>query len=281
MPSRDASREPRRAVSATRTASARARSAAMVGSTRTERVQDANVRASSSTMARARATSSPVAPVSVSARMASTSRTVTPGSVAQTGSTSRGTAMSSSTSGRPARPGSAASASSRVITGVDAPVQDSTTSAASSPVRRSSRSTTSPSTRAARRSARSRVRLATRIRPATPSRRSPASWPIFPAPTSRTVRPPSPLTMRSAAPSATSTIDDAPRSSPVSARTRRPTRRAWRNIAWSRRPTERSRSASAKACFTWAAISRSPTTIESRPDVTANRCAAARSSKWS
>jgi hypothetical protein len=65
---------------------------------------------------------------------------------------------------------------------------------------------------------------------------------------------------------------------PVSLLARRPTLIALANRAESTGPTVRSSLAAWKASRTWPRIWASPTTIESTPAATANRCWTARSS---
>jgi len=65
---------------------------------------------------------------------------------------------------------------------------------------------------------------------------------------------------------------------PVSLLARRPTLIALVNRADSTGPTDRSAWAAENASRTWPRIWASPTTIESTPDATVNRCWTARSS---
>ncbi len=241
--------------------------------------------------------------------------TATPGSAPAAGSTSRGIARSSRTSGPPAARWATAAA----------PVQEMTRSASAMASVRPARSATCPPTLAASRSARSRVRLATTTR-AAPSRAAVATARplIAPAPTTRTRRPAklvapragcmpdalalfggsrgSPpwassasgmlrgvrMVLRGVAPpgdsssvarsTPTLTSDRPIRSMPVSTRARLPACRATRPRSRSARPSVPCSSASLMADRTWPMIWSSPTTIESRPLATASRCATARSS---
>ncbi len=68
------------------------------------------------------------------------------------------------------------------------------------------------------------------------------------------------------------------RAMPVSVRARLPTSSAWRNSRLSDEPAVPSSWARSQACRTWPSTSASPTTADSSPAVTANRCATASSS---
>jgi hypothetical protein len=73
-------------------------------------------------------------------------------------------------------------------------------------------------------------------------------------------------------------VEAGPAPMPVSLRARRPTLIARANSVDSTGPTVRSACAAWKASRTWPRIWASPTTIESIPDATANRCRTAPSS---
>ena len=122
-------------------------------------------------------------------------------------------------------------------------------------------------------------RLATTISP-TPARASVAtdSAPIDPAPITSACLPGSGPSNRSASDSPTETTEAPARSIPVSECTRLPTRRACWHSSCSSRLTASSSAAAAYAVRSWPRICDSPTTIESSPAATENRCSTAASS---
>jgi hypothetical protein len=103
---------------------------------------------------------------------------------------------------------------------------------------------------------------------------------MVPAPSTSARRPGRPPSARPASATQTDAVDVAPRPMPVSRRTRRPQASAWRNTAPSSSPRSSWAAASAAARRTWCWISGSPTTAESRPAATRNRCAMASSPRW-
>ena len=115
------------------------------------------------------------------------SSTVTPGSPAARRSTSRGTAMSSTSSGRAERRATTDDIRSWSMTGSSAPVHVTTTSAVASSSANRREATTRPPVRAASAAPRSAVRLAT-TSSATPRPASAtaAASPTSPAPTTTT-----------------------------------------------------------------------------------------------
>jgi hypothetical protein len=103
---------------------------------------------------------------------------------------------------------------------------------------------------------------------------------MVPAPSTSARRPGRPPSARPASATQTDAVDVAPRPIPVSRRTHRPAASAWRNTAPSSSPRSSWAAASAAARRTWCWISGSPTTAESRPAATRNRCAMASSPRW-
>ncbi len=209
---------------------------------------------------------------------------VTPGRAPTAPSTSRGTARSSSTSGRPAARRQRRLDRRRGRAPVPtAPVQQTTRSAPASAAGRSAsgdRAGPTPPSCAASRSARRGDRLATASRP-TPARARVAadSAPIDPAPITSAGRP----AQRTEHPRGLgqprlTTIEAPARSMPVSACTRLPTRSACCISSCSSRPAASSSAAAAYASRSWPRICASPTTIESSPAATENRCSTAASS---
>ena len=168
-------------------------------------------------------------PRSAQSRRSSRSRIRTLGSSATAASTSRGTAMSTISSGRDDRSQPLARKSTVTI-GSPAPVHVSTRSA--TPMAAPSRSNpiATPPTRSASSAPRSAVRLATRISPA-PARCNATATPspIVPAPTTSTRRPSRPPSRSTAISTAAWLTDAVPRPIPVSVRARLPTPSAWRN----------------------------------------------------
>jgi len=134
-------------------------------------------------------------------------------------------------------------------------------------------------------SSRARAAPVAGVRLATTSWPAPASWTAWPAsrasppaPTSRTRRPARSPSCPAATRSPTETVERWPAPMPVWLRARRPTLIALVNKADSTGPTVRSAWAAANASRTWPRIWASPTTIESTPAATPNRCRTARSS---
>ena len=116
---------------------------------------------------------------------------VTPGRAPTAGSTSRGTAMSTISSGRPCREASTGSRSAAVEQDVGEPVEASRTSAWTRALGRADHSMARPPQRAASWVARLHVRLTTSSDPASraPARAWAMASPISPAPSTRVVLP--------------------------------------------------------------------------------------------
>ncbi len=160
-----------------------------------------------------------------------------------------------------------------------APVQVITRSAVPRTDSRSPRATARAAYSSASRSALTTDRFTTTIS-AAPSRETVAvaSEAIEPAPTTTTRLP---CTWPDGSPgsaSAASTRDGGARSMSVSARARLPTRSACWNSEFSAGPTVPSSCPIRSAARVWPRIWPSPTTIESSPEATWNRCATAPSS---
>ena len=96
---------------------------------------------------------------------------------------------------------------------------------------------------------------------------------ISPAPTTSTRRPVSRPKILRASETAAKLTDTAPSPSAVSVRTRLPTPNAQWNVLLSSGPCTCRSVAAWKASFTWPRICGSPTTSESSPAATRNRCA--------
>ena len=209
---------------------------------------------------------------------ASTSTTPTPGMRATSGSTSRGTAMSTMNSGRCGR----ASIASATLPGVrmkcDAPVEVTTTStvfsASTSPGMSATRAI-SPSSFAT-----SCARLCERFSstmsaaPSALSRRA-ATAPILPAPTTSTRAPLSAPRCCFAYSTAADATEAESAEIAVCVRAFLPASSASRNSVCSVLPSERARCACTYASLTWLRISASPMSIESRPVLTRKRCSIA------
>ena len=125
-------------------------------------------------------------------------------------------------------------------------------------------------------SARANVRFATSVVrvPAARRLRNTIS-PIFPAPTSSTVRSPRLSKMRWASWTATEPTEARPETISDPARTRLATESECWKSRWNTRPTVRSRAAASYASFTCAVTWTSPSTMLSSPEATRNRCATA------
>ena len=249
----------------------RSRSALTVGSASSWPSQRAKRWISSSTICSARAASS--ARVDrlreTTACRSSMSYRLTPRSSAHAGSMSRGTAMSISSSERPARSRITSSSSARPTIGWGEDVDDSTMSARASSSGRHSSPTTRPPKRCARPSARSAWRLATNTVPAPRSASALAvSSLISPAPRITTCRPPSsPSTLRARSTATEGTLIP-PAPSEVSERTRLPVVSAAANSRFVNGPAASVRAAASCARRTCPWISASPRIIESSPAVT-------------
>ena len=290
-----------RASSASTTLAALARSATTVGATRAACTADARAANSSATIARTASTSASrvarpassggsAAPAGGSPSVSRPTRCV-PGRPATAGSTSRGRARSSRTSGRPGWPRrrSAPVTRSALITTPAAPVQEITRSASATGPARSARSAVLPPTAAASRPARSAVRLATTMC-AAPIRAAvvAASELIEPAPTTSTRSPVSgwagsaaagPPASRPCATAMPMLTRFAPAwSMPVSPCARRAVRSASAPSSPRPRLSVACSRATDRARRTWPRIWLSPTTMDSRPQDTASRCCTARSS---
>ena len=173
----------------------------------------------------------------------------------------------------------AVATSSRLITISAAPVEVSTTSAATSACGRRLIGVARPPTRRASSDARSVPRPATTTS-ATPDPASEVAmpWPISPAPRTSTRRSTSVPSRSVARATAADDSDTAPRPMPVSARDRFPTSMAYRKMR--ARPCWAVPSSSAlfRASRTWPRIWPSPRITESTPAATPKRWAMAASS---
>ena len=201
----------------------------------------------------------------------------TPSSDPTSGSTSRGTARSSRTSGVGRSPESAARTVSASITVAVAPVAETTRSAsaiAAGSLVEALVVVAGPFRQGARvlRASGSAPGSCRRLDRAGALTASPAIWPAPTTTTSRPRRSPRTSAARSA-PSATNASGAAP--SEVSARARRPARAAAWNSERIAGPDAPSDSAVRSASRTCAWICVSPITIESSPAATANRWSAA------
>ena len=219
--------------------------------------------------------------LALGAAASSMSRSVTPKTSPTPGSTSRGTATSTTSSARPDRRSITCSMSARSMrTSGGARARQEHVAAA-----RAGRGSSSSAIAAAAEPGRERGtaraacgwRRRSRRRPR-PRARSPSSrrrrprrarGPAGPRASRAVRRPPRP---RPTGP------DTAWRPMPVSVRARLPTSTAWRNVRDRNWPTEPSRSATCHASRTWPRISPSPMIMESRPAATPKRCATAASS---
>ena len=259
-------------------ASAWARSAAIVGSTSSEPNHSANRWISSSMTVSARRASAARTPRlrSTTACRSSMSSSRTPASCAQSGSTSRGTAMSISSRARSPRARMTSASSSLPMIGCGEEVAATTMSLRSSSRGRSSKPVTRPPKRSASSRARSRRRLATNIgsAPWLASACAVSSL-ISPVPSTTTLRlARSPMVSRTRS-TATELTETRPSAMPVSVRARLPVARAAPNTRLLSGPVTPASSAASYARLTCPWTSASPTIIDSNPQVTRNRCRAA------
>ena len=208
------------------------------------------------------------------------SNSTTPCTPDAAGSTSRGTAMSMSTMGRVGRSSSATVTCSAEMTGCGASVEHTTTSALPSSSPRQSKPRPMPPRRSAISRAVPTVRLMTTSSPRPRSIRALAvDSAMRPPPTTRPRRPPRSGMASRARSAATVDTDTGRTATRVSVRTRLPVSSACRNSRSLMTPVQSSSAQRSQACRTWPWISLSPTTIESRLDVTRSRWATARSSR--
>ena len=161
-----------------------------------------------------------------------------PATIPTAGSTSRGTAMSTMSSGRPCRWSRTDSRSAATSSTSGEPVEARRTSASTRALGRADHSMARPPQRAASWVARLHVRLTTSSEPASsaPARAWAMLSPISPAPSTRVVLPDSDPSLAVATATAAWESEVVPRAMAVSERTRLPTSRAWRNSADSTGP---------------------------------------------